>query len=100
MFLIVTGNVNPYEIVKIVEDNMQKKNFLEYQQPKMKKLKEPATVVHKMTEITGNVENAKVKVSLKTPLSAFKNIDPIELRLIVSLILNNNEVPKRSNKAY
>lgn len=100
MFLIVTGNVNPYEIVKIVEDNMQKKNFLEYQQPKMKKLKEPATVVHKMTEITGNVENAKVKVSLKTPLSAFKNIDPIELRLIVSLILNNNFGPTSDLKEF
>lgn len=100
MFLIVTGNVNPYEIAKIVEENMQKKNFMDYQKPKIKKLKEPSTVVRKMTEITGNVENAKVKVSLKTPLNVFKNIDPIELRLVVSLILNNNFGPTSDLKEF
>lgn len=93
MFLIVTGNVNPYEISKIVEDNLKNKNFENYQKPKLKKLKEPVNIVNKLTEITGNVENSKVKISLKTPISAFKNINPIELRLIMSLILNNNFGP-------
>ena len=93
MFLVVTGNVNPYEIEKIVEKNIQEKNFLPYEKPKIKRLKEPVPVVNKKTEITGNIENPKVKISLKTPLSSFKNIDKIELRLITSLILNNNFGP-------
>lgn len=100
MFLIVTGNVNPYEIAKIVEDNIKSKNFIEYQKPKLKKLKEPASVVNKMTELTGNVENAKVKISLKTPISAFNNIDAVELRLIISLILNNNFGPTSDLKEF
>lgn len=100
MFLIVTGNVNPYEIAKIVGDNMKSKDFMEYQKPKLKKLKEPVSVVNKMTEITGNVENSKVKISLKTPLSNFKNIDQIELRLIISLILNNNFGPTSDLKEF
>lgn len=100
MFLIVTGNVNPYEISKIVEDNLKSKNFIDYQKPKLKKLKEPVSVVNKMTELTGNVENSKVKISLKTPLSNFKNIDPVELRLISSLILNNNFGPTSELKEF
>lgn len=100
MFLVVTGNINPYEIGEIVENNIKSKNFKKYKKPKLKKLKEPVSVVNSMTEITGNVENSKVKISLKTPLSAFKNIDEIELRLIVSLLLNNNFGPTSDLKEF
>ena len=93
MFLVVTGNVNPYEIAGIVEKNLKSKDFLPYEKPKIKKIKEPSLVHNKQTELSGNVENAKVKISLKTPLNAFKNIDEIELRLITSLLLNNNFGP-------
>ena len=89
-----------YEIAKIVEDNIKNKDFIEYKKPKIKKLKEPANVVNKMTELTGNVENPKVKISLKTPISAFNNIDAVELRLIISLILNNNFGPTSDLKEF
>ncbi len=100
MFLVVTGNVNPYEISQIVDDNLKNKTFVEYKNPKIRKIKEPNNIVNKKTEITGNVEIPKVKISLKTPLSAFKNIDPIELRLIISLILNNNFGPTSDLKEF
>lgn len=100
MFLVVTGNVNPYEISKIVEDGLKNKKIGNYEKFKIKKLKEPTSVVNEYTEITGNVENSKVKISLKTPINVFKNIDPIELRLIVSLILNNNFGPTSDLKEY
>ncbi len=100
MFLIVTGNINPYDILKIVDDNLSKKEFPEFQNPKIKKLREPALVVNELTEITANVEIPKVKISLKTPLNVFKTIDPIELRLMISLILNNNFGPTSDLKEY
>ena len=56
----------------------------------MKRIKEPVNVVKEKCEITGNVENTKVKISIKIPLSNFKAMDPIELRVILSLILNSN----------
>lgn len=93
MFLVVTGNVNPYDVFKITEDNLKQKELEEYKNPKIKKLKEPEEVVNSMSEIEGNVENPKVKISLKTPIKCFKNIDPIELRLMISLILNSNFGP-------
>jgi hypothetical protein len=39
------------------------------------------------------VESSKIKISLKTPLSNFKNVDEVKLRLITSLILNQNFGP-------
>ncbi len=93
MFLVVTGNVNPYEIEEIVAKNLKEKNFPEYVKPKLKKVKEPATVVHEYTELTGNVENTKVKISIKTPKNVFKNVEEVKLRLMVSLLLNNNFGP-------
>lgn len=93
MFLVITGNVNPYEVVKIVEENLKNKKLPTYKNPKIKKYREESRVVNTLTEIKGNVENSKLKISLKTPLSNFKNIDPIELRLIASLILYSNFGP-------
>jgi predicted Zn-dependent peptidase len=100
MFLIVTGNVNPYEIAKVVKENLQEKNYKPYQKPKRKKYKEPVSIVNSYQEITGNVEIPKVKISLKTPLSSFKNIDSVKLRLIISLILNNNFGPTSDLKEF
>lgn len=100
MFLIVTGNVNPYDVFKIAEENLKKKKLPTYKNPKLKKYREDSSVVNSYTEITGNVENTKLKISVKTPLSNFKSIDPIELRLITSLILNSNFGPTSDLKEY
>lgn len=100
MFLIVTGNVNPYDIIKLVEDNLKSKKIPTYKNPKVKKYREESSVVNSFTEITGNVENSKIKISFKTPLSVFKNIDSIDLRIISSLILNSNFGPTSDLKEY
>ncbi len=100
MFLIITGNVNPYEIVKWVEDNLKEKKLSSYKSPKLKKVKEPANIVNDYKEMEGNVENSKLKISLKLPINTFKNIDTIELRLILSLILNSNFGPTSDLKEY
>lgn len=93
MFLVVTGNVNPFEIMQTTEDNLKQKNLKKQSKIKRKKLKEIPEVVNEYTEIEGNVENTKLKISLKTPISNFKTIDAVELRLILSLIMNSNFGP-------
>lgn len=100
MFLIVTGNANPYDIFKITEENLKKKKLPVYKNPKLKKYREEANVVNTTNEIFGNVENPKVKISIKTPLSNFKNIDSVELRLITSLIVISNFGPTSDLKEY
>ena len=100
MFLVVTGNVNPYDVFKIAEENLKKKKLPTYKNPKIKKYREESSVVNPITEIYGNVEIPKVKISIKTPLSNFKHIDPIDLRLIGSLLMISNFGPTSDLKEY
>lgn len=90
MFLVVTGNVNPYEIETIVNDNLKNKKFLEYKNPIIEEVKEPKGVYEAYKEIKFNVEVAKAKVGLKIPKKDFGNISNIKLNIILSIILNSN----------
>ena len=65
MFLIVTGNVNPYEIEQMVNDNLDRKEFSDYLVPKIAPIKEPKNVVSKEIEVSANVEVEKLKLALK-----------------------------------
>lgn len=93
MFMVVTGNVNPYDVFKITEENLKNKKLSTYKNPKLKKFREETSVVNSVTEIFGNVETPKVKISIKNPINNFKNIDPVELRLITSLLVVSNFGP-------
>jgi len=90
MFLIVTGNVNPYEIEQIVNDNLKDKKFLEYKNPEIEEVNEPKSVNQAYKEIEFNVEVAKAKVGVKIPKKDFGNISDIKLNIILSIILNSN----------
>ena len=90
MFLIVTGNVNPYEIEKIVNENLAKKDFKEYLNPSIIKTREPSNVVKKEHIINASVEVPKAKIGLKLNKKPFKNIDDIKLNIILSILLASN----------
>lgn len=90
MFLIVTGNVNPYEVEQIVNDNLKQKKFIEYKNPEIEEIKEPRGVNETYKEINVNVEVSKAKVGLKIPKKDFGNISDVKLNIILSIILNSN----------
>lgn len=90
MFLIVTGNVNPYEIEKMVNDNLDTKEFKKYLEPKIKAEKEPKHVVQKSVELEANVEVEKAKVGLKISRKDLKEFERVKLNIMLSLILSNN----------
>lgn len=90
MFLIVTGNVNPYEIEQMVNDNLSKKEFKAYLNPKITTVKEPKYVAKKNVLITSNVEVEKAKVGLKISKKGFRNFDDIKLNIILNIILSSN----------
>ncbi len=90
MFLIVTGNVNPYEIEKIVNENLAKKNIDVYLKPTIIKTKEPNHVVKKEQIINACVEVPKAKIGLKLDKKNFKDIDDVKLNIILSIILASN----------
>lgn len=90
MFLIVTGNVNPYEIEQMVNDNLFKKEFKNYLNPKIITVKEPKYVAKKNVLISSNVEVEKAKVGLKISKKEFKDFDDIKLNIILNIILSSN----------
>jgi len=93
MFLIVTGNFNPYEVVSIVRDNLNSKEFESWKSPVRKTLKEPAKVVKAYEEIEANVEIPKIRLAVKMPRKKFSETDDFKLRLLLTILLNSNFGP-------
>lgn len=90
MFLIITGNFNPYEAAATIKENMSKKEFLAYKNPMIKKEKEPTSVQQKRLEFTGNVNVPKIRVALKIPRKNFKTKDDLFLGVCLKTILKAN----------
>lgn len=90
MFMIITGNFNPYEASATIKENMKQKEFAPYQNPKIKIEKEPATVHKRKLEFTGNVNIPKVRVALKIPKKNFKTKDDLFLGVCLKTILRAN----------
>jgi len=89
MFIIITGNVNPYEALAIIEENMSNK---EYNNPNVivKSFNEPIKVKKEYEEKNMNVEINKVNISYKIPKKNFKSLglSDIELEVYINLLFN------------
>ena len=93
MFLVVCGNINPYEIAALVDENLSKKVFSEYQEPIIIEPTEPKKVNKKYDLVPCGVTYPKIKYSIKTPIRKFKNISRVDLKNMASLIMNINFGP-------
>lgn len=90
MFIIITGNFNPNEAVAIIKENEKQKKFNNYEKPQIKSEKEPNKVVSKYYEENRNVSIPKLKVTVKVPLTNFKEYRKDELKLYLAFLLKNN----------
>lgn len=90
MYLVITGNFNPYEALGIIKENQKKKKFPKYNNPVRKEYKEPKKVNEEYKEIEANVEIPKVKICYKMPKQIFGDIDSKLLNIYLSIILRNN----------
>lgn len=90
MYLIITGNFNPYEMVAIVKENQSKKVFPKFQKPVVVKEKEDVTIVKEEQVLIGNVTIPKLRMAYKMERKAFKSIDDLKLRIYLSIILGAN----------
>lgn len=89
MFIIITGNVNPYEAVGIIESNQNNKSFKNVNIIN-KEIIELNKINKEYEEIQMNVETNKISISYKIPRKLFKkiNIPNIELNNYISIIFN------------
>lgn len=89
MFIIITGNVNPYEAIGIIENNQNKKEFNNVNIMN-KEITEPNKINKKYEEIKMNVETNKINISYKIPRKLLKkfNLSNIELNSYISILFN------------
>lgn len=92
MFMCITGNFNPYEMAAIIDENLNKKEFADYQAPVIIEEREPKQVTTKYKEEELNLTYPRVKVQLKMPIDKLKTKEESLLRLKINLnlLLNIN----------
>ena len=90
MFMVVTGSFNPYEVASVVEENMSKKEFIEYKNPLVIEENEPKKVTKKYSEEDINIGNTCVKIFVKMDLKRFKDYNLLELQYISDIIFGVN----------
>ncbi len=88
-FMVITGNVNPYEIEEWIEKIEKEKDFSDFILPKMKQYKEPTSIVCQEKEIKANVELPVVVVAIKARIDAFES-DLVTLLNSLNLVLSSN----------
>ena len=72
MFLVVTGNFNPEEVIDIIKKNQDKKNFTKEDKIKIKELNEEDKVVKEKEVIKVETNIPKVAYTLKIPIKNLK----------------------------
>ena len=90
MFLIITGNFEVDEALRIIKDNQNKRNFIDYKEPIVKLDEEPIEVNKDYEVIEANVEIPKLKISYKMPYSLFKEYDKATLLIYLNMLCRCN----------
>lgn len=93
MFITISGNVEPEEVVNIIENNQKKKQFEQFKEIVVKSYDEPNSVVKEYEEITFDVSLPKVALCYKINI---KDYDVSRLRqylnIYFSLILGSTSI--------
>ena len=87
MFLVVTGNFNPEEILKVIKDNQNKKQFLPFKAIKVKEYKEEDQTVKEEEIVDINTDISKVSYNIKINSSKLK-LDKRKINLYLYIIFN------------
>ena len=90
MFIIITGNFNPKEAVKIIKENQKNKKSNTNKIEKIKE-KEPSTIVTPYKEIIDKqIEIPKIRISYKMKKDIYKDKDIEEVISYLYMIIQNN----------
>ncbi len=90
MFIVITGNFNPYEMINAAEEAFDSIEFKEYQNPVVILENEPRKVTKKYTESKKDITYPSVKVTLKTDISKFKNFSKLNLKVLTNILFDIN----------
>ena len=97
-FIVVTGNFDENEVMNVIKEYMNKLKLKPKKLPKKVTLKEKDTVVVPYEEIQKDMENDRVKYSIKINKKKFGIKKDVILEQYLKLILSNNISP--TSKLY
>ena len=86
-FLIVTGKVDPLNVIHFVKENQKKKQFPKWNAPKFPRYFEPKKVVQTYQEIHANIEIPQVHIAVKIPIRSLPKMPIVTLLDILQLLL-------------
>lgn len=90
MFITVTGNVDPKEVIKTIKNNQNKKCFNEFKKIEIKKYDEPDKVLKEFEEVNFDVVLPKVSISYKINILNYDiNILKIYLDIYFAVLLDS-----------
>ncbi len=92
MFLVVTGNFNPYELAAAIKENQKSKKS---NKANIKKIyeKEDTKVLKEKINLKGNIKIPKLNISYKISRKLFKDYSDLLLRVYLRTIMNANFGP-------
>ena len=93
MFITITGNVEPEEVIRIIKNNQSKKSFDKFKEIKIKNYVEPDKVLKKYEEINFDVILPKVSISYKINILNYDiNMLKIYLDIYFAILLDSTSV--------
>lgn len=98
MFIVITGNFNPYEMAALIKENQANKKFPKTTSYKLIKDIEVEEVSKPLTKFYGNIEIPKLNLIYKINRKKFKEYTDIYLRIYLNMILNANFGPTSNLK--
>lgn len=87
MFLVVTGDVDPDEIISLVEEEERKRDLEKREPVKIKLVDEPNTVSKKKEVLQMDITIPKVSVAYKINFKELKNISERDFKKYLSICL-------------
>lgn len=88
MFVVVTGNVGPEEVINIIKENQSKKEFPKEGKIEIKDYQEPDAVAKKRQVINMDVTVPKVSINYKINYHNIKGISERKVKQYLSLFFN------------
>ena len=90
MFIVVTGNVEPCNVINLIKKNQQNKSFKNISQIKLNTFKEKDKVYKEYEVLNMNVTIPKVTVNYKFNLDKIKYLSKIEKVYYLKIIFDDN----------
>lgn len=88
MALVITGNVNPESVMKLVKQNQSQKKFSKSEPIVVQEYQEPDAVTKEYEEIEMNVTIPKIFINYKINISGIKDILPSLIPTYLSIYLD------------